>query len=208
MKTDNIPLRKILVYLIYILILPSLQVLLSGRISFFGHPADLMLVFVVLTGFLYGFYDGIAVGAIVGLARDVLSPVVINGSEQEVSVSFGIGILVMMLGGVFGSLFFEGRTNRNFPLALAAVVSYSALYKILGNAISILWQNLFVGGASNTDILSILLRSVLPALFINAVAVIPLFLLLRFLGPVRWTKKRGKGGKELTYGDSGKWLTI
>ena len=57
MKLNTIPWRKIICYAIYILLIPAIQVTLSPVLSLRGQPADIMLVFVVLTGFLYGFTD-------------------------------------------------------------------------------------------------------------------------------------------------------
>ena len=210
MKLNTIPWRKIICYAIYILLIPAIQVTLSPVLSLRGQPADIMLVFVVLTGFLYGFTDGVVVGLLMGFMRDLLAGTIILGSGGQVSISFGIGMLVLFLGGVFGAVFFEGRTNRNFLLGFFAVVSFTLLYKIFGIGIIYMWENLMTDVSQQMNIRNIIVDSILTTLLINAVCAIPVFFLLRYVGPVRYTNKndRDKNNKELTYGDTGKWLTI
>lgn len=210
MKLNTIPWRKIICYAIYILLIPAIQVTLSPVLSLRGQPADIMLVFVVLTGFLYGFTDGVVVGLLMGFMRDLLAGTIILGSGGQVSISFGIGMLVLFLGGVFGAVFFEGRTNRNFLLGFFAVVSFTLLYKIFGIGIIYMWENLMTDVSQHMNIRNIIVDSILTTLLINAVCAIPVFFLLRYVGPVRYTNKndRDKNNKELTYGDTGKWLTI
>ncbi|SCW27250.1 hypothetical protein SAMN02910456_00212 [Ruminococcaceae bacterium YRB3002] len=208
MKLNNIPWRKIIVYVIYILIIPSLQVTLSPLVRIAGQTFDLMLVFAVLTGFLYGFYDGLIVGAAMGLMRDLLAAPIVPGPEGALSLSFGIGIIVLLLAGVFGSIFMEGRTNRNFPLGLLAVLSFTLIYKIAGHLIIYLWESLMAGMNDTPGIWYIIKMSILPQVLMNLTICIPAFFLLRFLGPEPYRRKNKEGNKELNYGDSGKWLTI
>ena len=205
MKLDSIPVRKIIVYLLCILLLPSIQVTMSHHLTFWGNTADLMLVFAVLTGFLYGFYEGIIVGGIIGIARDVLSAPIIPGHEGSLSVAFGIGILVLFLGGAFGAVFFEGRTKRNLPLGILAVLCYTVIYKVVGHLTVALWENLMAGLPYNVSIGTIIKTSILPQLLLNGIASVLIFFVLKLARPV---EKRGRNKKELTYGESGNWLTI
>ena len=208
MKIDSIPFRKILVYLVYILLIPSVQVILMPRVSLLGQIADLMLVFVVLSGFMYGFVDGIVVGLAVGLVRDLFASPVIPGPGNTLSISIGLGMFVMFFAGVYGSVFFEGRTNRNFPLGILAVLTFTLIYKLTGNLAVYAWESFIAEMKSTPDIAMILRDSVLISALLNCVSSIPLYFLLRYLGPVRWNRKLKENNKELTYGDSGKWLTI
>ena len=208
LKLNSIPWRKILVYLIYILLLPAIQVTLGPRFTLMGQTADLMLVFAVLVGFMYGFYDGMIVGGIVGIIRDIFAAPVIPGPGGSLAVSFGVGALVLFLAGVFGAIFFEDRTNRNFPLGLLAVFFYSIIYKLVGHLVIYAWESFIAGMSISLDIGVILRDSLLISVLLNCVAAIPLYFLLRFIGPVSWNGKKRENNKELTYGDSGKWLTI
>ena len=55
--------RKIVVYTIYVFLLSSLQVSFPDAFGFLGQTADLMFVFVVLSGYFNGFWDGAACGS-------------------------------------------------------------------------------------------------------------------------------------------------
>ncbi|MBP5261717.1 MAG: hypothetical protein J6Z43_06295 [Clostridiales bacterium] len=208
MKLNSIPVRKIIVYLLYILLIPSIQITMCSKYAIIGQTADLMLVFAVLTGFLYGFREGMIIGGLVGLIRDIFASPVIAGADNSLSLSFGLGMLVMFLAGVFGAIFFEGRTNRNFPLGVLAVFIFTLLYKTAGHLAVYIWNSAFIGGVNAPDIAVILRDSVLISVLLNAAASVPLYFLLKYLGPVRSSGKQTSGKKELTYGDSGKWLTI
>ena len=208
MKLNSIPWRKIIVYLIYILLIPSIQVTLSPVLRIMGQSFDIMLVFAILAGFMYGWRDGMIVGAAMGFMRDVLAAPVVPGPEGALSLSFGIGMLVLLLAGLFGSVFMEGRTNRNFPLGLLAVLCFSLIYKIGGHLVIYLWESLMAGMNDAPGVWYVVRTSILPQVLMNLTATIPVFALLRYLGPEPYKKKNKDGNKELNYGDSGKWLTI
>ena len=210
MKIDGIPWRKIIVYAIYILLIPSIQVTLSSRLTLWGQTADLMLVFAVLTGFVYGFREGLIAGILMGLMRDVLAAPVIAGPKGTLSVAFGIGMLVLFLGGAFGAVFFEGRTNRNLLLGILAVSCYTVIYKVSGNVAGALWSSLISGTGGSRGIWTVIRTSVLPSVLMNAIAAVIIFILINFMGPAPYRGKRRKdrNNKELTYGESGNWLTI
>ena len=205
MKLNSIPVRKLIVYVLCIFLLPSIQVTMSRYLSFWGNTADLMLVFAVLTGFLYGFYEGIIAGGIMGIARDVLAAPIIPGNDNSFSVAFGIGILVLFLAGAFGAVFFEGRTKRNLLLGVLAVLCYTLIYKVVGHLTVALWENLMAGISYNMSIGTIIKTSILPQLLMNGAASLLIFGVLKLARPI---ERKGRNGKELTYGENGNWLTI
>ena len=166
------------------------------------------LVLAVLIGFLYGFKEGVISGLILGLIRDCLSAPVLSGSDGAVRISFGIGILLLFLAGVYGALFFEGRTNRNLLLGVLAVFTFTVIYKTVGHLAVFFWNLIFSSYKVPFDIADVLVHSVLPALLLNSVFAVPMYLILKYLGPVKYESRKKSGNKELTYGDSGKWLTI
>ena len=70
----KILIRKIIVYVIFTLLFSCFQVSFPNRLTLFGQVADLMLVYVILVGYFFGFADGAVVGIIVGFIRDYLLP--------------------------------------------------------------------------------------------------------------------------------------
>lgn len=205
MKLNSIPVRKIIVYVLCIILLPAIQVTMSHHLSFYGNTADLMLVFSVLVGFMYGFYEGIIAGAVTGIARDVLAAPIIPGSNNTFSVAFGIGILVLFLAGAYGAVFFEGRTRRNLPLGILAVLSFTLIYKVVGHLTVALWENVMAGISYNMGIWTVIKTSILPQLLMNGIAAVLIYFILKLAKPA---ERKGRNGKELTYGESGNWLTI
>ena len=92
--------RKIVVYAIYIFLLSSLQVSFPDSFGFLGQTADLMFVFVVLSGYFNGFWDGAVVGFVCGLVRDVFSPPAVVGLDGEVRVTAFIGVFTLFAAGI------------------------------------------------------------------------------------------------------------
>ena len=110
--------RKVIVYTIYIFLLSTLQVSFPDAFSFAGQTADLMFVFVVLSGYFNGFWDGAVVGFICGLLRDVFSPPAVVGLDGEVRVTAFIGAFTLFAAGITGASFFTKRMHRNYSLMI------------------------------------------------------------------------------------------
>ena len=84
--------RQIILYAVYITSVCCLQVTFPHVFLIFGRTCDLMLVFVVLAGYLFGTMDGIVVGLIVGMFRDYFSGPVIRGLDGAPVAVLGIGL--------------------------------------------------------------------------------------------------------------------
>ena len=132
----KVTIRKVILYTVYILLFASLQVSFPDAISFRGQIADLMFVFVVLTGYFFGFADGVIIGVITGIIRDCFSSPAVIGLDGSVQVTVGIGALVLFLAGAFGSSFFTKRMHRSIPFAFLAVAAATLIYKTIGHIVS------------------------------------------------------------------------
>lgn len=199
--------RKIVVYAIYIILLSSFQVSFPDRISFLGQTADLMFVFVVLSGYFNGFWDGAIVGFICGMVRDVFSPPAVVGLDGEVRVTAFIGVFTLFAVGIIGSSFFTRRMHRNIPFSIVAVIFTTFCYKVAGYILIYGWSSLAGAESSLYSPSTALIYSLLPQLLLNVIASIPLILLIRFLGPVSF---KGKVKKDEIIKDKGEgtWLGI
>ena len=199
--------RKIIVYGIYIVLLSSIQVSFPEALGFWGKSADLMFVFVVLTGYFNGFWDGAAVGLISGMIRDVFSPPAVVGLDGEVRVTAFLGALILFVAGITGALFFSKKMHRNIPFSLVAVIFVTFCYKVTGYLVIFAWST--VAGASSSIVspLTGIVYSLLPQLLLNAIAAVPLILFIRFLGPVSF---RGASKKDEVIEKQGDntWLGI
>jgi len=199
--------RKIVVYAVYIILLSSLQVSFPDKLGFAGQNADLMFVFVILSGYFNGFWDGAVVGFVAGLVRDVFSPPAIVGLDGEVRVTAFIGALTLFAAGIAGSAFFTKRMHRNVPFSIVAVLFVTTCYKVLGFILILGWSSLTDAKGGLYSPLTALIYSLLPQLLLNAIAAIPLILLLRFLGPVSF--RGGSHRDEIVEKQGeGSWLGI
>ena len=201
--------RKIVVYAIYILLLSSLQVSYPNRIGFGGQTADITFVFVVLTGYFFGFKDGVIVGIIMGVVRDCLAPIAVIGIDGNVRVTAGIGMLVMFLAGAVGSSFFTRRMHRNIPFAFVSIAFTTLLYKISGHILAYSWTVVApAAGSYNLGMYEIVVKSCLLQTLLNLIAGIPLLLLLKFAGPVGLTEQRNTSDDVIKSTEDTSWLQI
>ncbi len=177
--------RKYLVYALYLLLFSALQVTFTGVLSIYGIRPDLVFVLVVLCSYMFGFYDGVVFGALAGIIRDYFSAPSVTGIDGSVTTALGIGLFLMVAAAAFGSSFFTVRIERNFILAFVSVVIATLLYKGIGHFIIFLWFKVVTGMTYNLSLNQILLKSILPQVLLNLIAAIPLFLMLKFIGPYK-----------------------
>jgi hypothetical protein len=144
-----------------------------------------MLVFVVLSGYLFGTKDGIVVGLIVGMFRDYFSGPVIRGLDGSPVAVLGIGLLAFFYIGLLSSLMFRKRFRRKYNLAVLQVILISVIYYLLGHIISFVYLTLSHNIDSYYSLKYILLTSVALQVVVNVIAAVPLLLLLRFVGPYK-----------------------
>lgn len=201
--------RKILVYAIYILLLSSLQVSYPNRLGFGGQTADLAFVFVVLTGYFYGFTDGVVVGLLMGLVRDCLAPIALVGVDGTVHVTAGIGMLVLFLAGAVASSFFTKRMHRNIPFAFVSIAFCTLLYKLGGHFLAYSWSIIApAAGNYKLGFYEVVVRSSLLQTLLNLMAGVPILLLLRFAGPVSLSEQRVSSDDVIKTAEENTWLQI
>lgn len=205
----SFPLRKVLVYAFYILLFSTLQVSFPKAITLFGQVADLMFVFVVLTGYFFGFRDGVIIGLITGVLRDTFAGCAIIGLDGKLSITFGLGMLVLFLAGAIGSSFFTERMNRNIPFAFVSIMFTTLIYKLAGHLVGYAWTRAALGLSYGLSLRQIVLQSVLPQIAVNMIVALPILLLLLFLGPYSKEYRNSAKNRDVinSYGDD-KWLTI
>lgn len=196
-----------IVYTIYIFLLSTLQVSFPDAFSFAGQTADLMFVFVVLSGYFNGFWDGAVVGFICGLLRDVFSPPAVVGLDGEVRVTAFIGAFTLFAAGITGASFFTKRMHRNIPFSVVAVMFVTFCYKVAGYVLIFGWSSISGINMNFYNPVAAFVYSFLPQLLLNTVTAIPLIVLIRFLGPVSF---RNTKRKDDVISDSGEgtWLGI
>ena len=148
-------------------------------LSFRGQTADFMMVFVILTGYLYGSVDGAVIGFAMGFLRDMLA-----------STTLGIGMLLLLYVGIFSSLIFSKKFHSRATLGFIQVILITFIYKVLGHLLYYLIPRLTSGDRMYLPLSTIMLDSILPQIAINLAVSFPMILLLYYLGPYRRDEKR------------------
>ena len=177
--------RQIILYAVYITSACCLQVTFPHVFRLFGRTSDLMLVFVVLSGYLFGTKDGIIVGLIVGMFRDYFSGPVISGLNGSPVAILGIGLLAFFYIGLLSSVMFRKRFRRKYNLAVLQVILISLIYYSLGHIVSFVYLKVSNKIVAYHSLKYHVFSSVLPQILVNVIAAVPLLLLLRFIGPYK-----------------------
>lgn len=132
------------------------------------------MVFVILTGYLYGPVDGAVIGLCMGFLRDMLA-----------STTLGIGMLILLYVGIFSSLIFSVRFHRRAALGFVQVILVTLIYKAVGHVFYYVVPLLMSHDYTYISLQSVIFDSVLPQIAVNLAISIPMILLLNFLGPYR-----------------------
>jgi LytS/YehU family sensor histidine kinase len=175
--------RKFLVYAVYIVFISSVQVSFSDFFSLSGQIADLMLVFVVISGYLFGIKDVLVVGLVTGFFRDYFSGPAYEGGTEHPSALLGVGMLLLLYAGVLSAVLFSKAFHRRLPLGLVQVVIITVVYKILGHFTALMVQIISGKGSEYLSFIDIITGSIIPQVVINLLAAIPVILMLRYWGP-------------------------
>ncbi len=181
--------RLILVYTIYLLVLFAVQTTWPSS-AFDTVKPNLLLLLVVLCGYQFGFNDGLIIGLIAGLLFDYANGRVI-----------GVGMLIFMTVGIIASSLFKRNLTRSIlPAAMTTVICsliYEVFVRLLILMTTVIQDLPFYGFGWRMFI-----DSIIEALLKNLLFMVPLFVLLRFLGPYRRSLGPGHVERE---GSSGSW---
>ena len=138
-----------------------------------------MMVFVILTGYLFGTEDGAVIGFAMGFLRDMLA-----------SPTLGVGMLILLYVGIFSSLLFSRKFHSRATLGFIQVIFITIVYKAIGHMLYYFVPYLTGGDHMYLSVSTIILNSILPQTAINLAISFPMILLLSYLGPYRRGEKR------------------
>jgi len=137
------------------------------------------MVFVILTGYLFGTLDGAVIGFSIGFLRDMLA-----------SRTLGIGMLIFLYIGIFSSLLFSKKFHSRATLGFVQVILITFIYKIAGHLLFYFVPLLTAGDHAYLPVNIVIFDSILPQVVINLAVSLPLILLLTYIGPYRRGEKR------------------
>ncbi|HHX37883.1 MAG TPA: rod shape-determining protein MreD [Clostridiaceae bacterium] len=172
MRTKREYLRIFFVYFFYVILVTWLQFMWPDMGMVKMIKPDFQLVLTLISAYLYGFADGVAVGLCCGILRDCLA-----------ARYLGTGLLMLFLCGILASTMMQKRFTNNLVtiFLLTVVITF-----ILDMAVFIAQIALLRGTDAvvwHISIVNVLAARVLPQILINVMATIPVYLLLRNFGP-------------------------
>lgn len=158
--------RAIIVYTVMITVLTLIQFSLPDSASFQGIKPDLLFVFTILTGYLYGTGDVVVIGLITGFLCDSFS-----------GRFLGLGMLLFLYCGIISSVFLKRILSRNLLLAMVQVIFGTLIFYVSLTAISLLF---FSVSQPVSEYLFFMMRyRLFPALPVNLAISVVLYLLLK-----------------------------
>lgn len=182
--------RAAIMYGIYLLLLFGIQSAWPGTSAANTAKPNLLLVFAVLSGYQFGFSDGLAIGLLAGFLLDYSSGRVI-----------GIGMLLLMIAGISAARLFKRNLTRSILPALMSTIICTVFYEF-GVRI-VLWISIWLQDIPIAPIeTAMLLKQVPPAVLKNVLVMFPLFILLRYFGPYRRSLGHGHIERE---GSPARW---
>lgn len=167
---NKVFLRKLFIYSAFIVVLGILQLKYPSALEFKGVIPDFLLVLTVIISFYHGMNDGIIVGIICGLIKDIYS-----------SRFIGLGILILMYCAIASANILKKHISINFFSGILQVGLVTLIYYIL------IGLFLFVNNGTifpfSTYVIWWTKNRILPGLTLNIVSSIPLILILKAFSP-------------------------
>ncbi len=169
---NRILLRKIMVYSFFILLSAMLQFNYPDRLRFSGMAPDFLLVLPALAAYLYGAYDGMAVGIAAGLVKDIYA-----------GRGIGLGALLCLYCALLAAAILRKFFSSGLPAALLQTILASFFYF---TSILLLTYIVYAPPYPFADYLRAeTVITVLPGVLMNAAGGLLFILLLRGIRPVR-----------------------
>ncbi len=164
--------RIVSVYAIFLFILSVIQFSLPDYVSILGVKPDLLFVFTVLTGYLYGTMDAVVIGLLAGFLRDAYC-----------GRFLGLSMLICLFCGIIASLFLKKILTRNILLALVQVIFASLVYTVFLTAISMVFFS--VSQPLLQYSIWVAQHQFFPIVIMNTIVAVVLYFLLKLFGPYK-----------------------
>lgn len=166
--------RKIMVYLIYIVMAVILQTSWPSTMLVAGVRPDLALILTVAAGFLYGEEEGAIIGLCCGFLLDAQSGRLL-----------GLGMLLLMLNGMLPSMLMRAFPRRPLLVAPAVVAVGTIGFHTTVYVLSWLFPVLSDLVRNPYNLSHIVIRNLVPLVALNGALALPAAALLRYVGPYR-----------------------
>ncbi|MDD2533573.1 MAG: hypothetical protein PHC86_02595 [Eubacteriales bacterium] len=188
-------LRPIIIYTIYIILFAVIQVTALRDVRILGERPDLTLVLAILTGYLFGIGDGLAIGLAVGFLRDMLA-----------GRTIGLGMLILMYAAMLSHVLLRDFFRRKTWMGLIQVLLVTVIYEVLLMFLSWFFPMLPDQVPQLGQLFAHLIVRLPIQGLLNVAVAVPMIWLLRYHGPYDPRVLR----EDLDDGSTGegKWRTI
>jgi rod shape-determining protein MreD len=169
---NNVIIRKVLVYAVYIILISIIQFNLSNYLTVWGVKPNIFIIFTVLVAFMYGFSDGVTIGISCGLIMDLYS-----------GRFLGVGVLICLYLSVVSSFLLKKHFKKSLPLAIFHIIVATILYHGILYSLSLLvsWkENILIEYA-----IWVVTARLGPSLFINTLLFVILLIIMKFISPYK-----------------------
>jgi len=165
-------LRIIIGYALFLIVLSMLQFSIPDTLSVMGVKPDLLFVFAILAGYLYGITDAIVIGLLTGFIRDAFA-----------GRFLGLGMLLCLYCSIIAAIFLKKILSRNIFLAMIQVVFATVIYQTSLIFISVVF---FAVSIPMFEYISWSFQNkILPSIILNLCVAVILYLLLNITGPYK-----------------------
>lgn len=199
--------RKVILYFIYTMLCVCVQVSYPENMTFNHQVVDIMFVYVCLVGYYNGIIDGVVIGSIVGVCRDVLATPIFIGTDGKAVTIYGLGLVLMMIVGFCSANFFTKHTKRKLSFALMSVLVMTIVYKMVGHMAAYGYSVFLLGNSYGLTLKQVLLDSVTTQFILNILCALPIVFVLRFIGPYKQGVNPRLLGKS-EFGGDDSWLSF
>lgn len=163
-------LRKIIVYSIFLILFTAVQFSYPESLSINGVKPEILVVFCVLTGYMYGVNDAIVISLAAGYIKDSFS-----------GRLMGMGILLCLFCGIVASYILKKNIGKNILVATTQNVIATIIY------VSMVYISFFIAMnpaySAGEYILWVLGDRFFPLLLLNCIASVIIYLLMKYITP-------------------------
>ncbi len=172
MRTQQPLARAILIDAVYVLAFAILQVTVLPELTFLKVRPDLTLILSILTGYLFGWIDGMFLGLAAGFLRDMLA-----------GRTLGLGMLLLMYAGLAAHYLLRDFFRRKTWMGLVQIFLITLLYELALALLSWFFPMLPDQVPSFSQLMTRLVVTMPLQGLANVAFGVPTLLLLRYKGP-------------------------
>lgn len=188
--TKRAYIRMVIMYAFYLLLAFAIQSAWPTASMASVVKPNFLLILAVISAYQFGFTDAIAIGLLGGFLLDYMAGRLI-----------GVGMLIFLFAALIATELFRKNLTRSFLPAILTTAICTLFYELSVRAF--IWLSLITGDGDASRIVFIdHIGDIVQAILYNIAIMLPIFLLIRYLGPYKRSIGFGHVQRE---GDESRW---